>query len=203
MPWRRPSCGGYANMKISADPTTFRAKPVNCSILDDTGRALLDRNTSNPGNANDSGSVAMRVRAEFSAMAEFKLVAGPGRRPTNSERSFLRGCSILIVEDEPLIALDLHAALYAAGAGIIAATNAKEALRLIRRNEISAAVIDIRLGNQDSLEVCQALFHHRVPFLFYTAHADADLLKAWPEVPVLLKPAPSWEIAARIGELIH
>ena len=81
-------------------------------------------------------------------MAEFKLVAGPGRRPTNSERSFLRGCSILIVEDEPLMALDLHAALYAAGAGIIAATNAQEALRLIRRNEISAAVIDIRLGNQ-------------------------------------------------------
>ena len=143
------------------------------------------------------------MRAEFSAMAEFKLVAGPGRRPTNSERSFLRGCSILIVEDEPLIALDLHAALYAAGAGIIAATNAKEGLRLISRNDISAAVIDIRLGNQDSLEVCQALFHHRVPFLFYTAHADADLLKAWPEVPVLLKPAPSWEIAARIGELIH
>ena len=136
-------------------------------------------------------------------MAEFKLVAGPGRRPTNSERSFLRGCSILIVEDEPLIALDLHAALYAAGAGIIAATNAKEGLRLISRNDISAAVIDIRLGNQDSLEVCQALFHHRVPFLFYTAHADADLLKAWTEVPVLLKPAPSWEIAARIGELIH
>jgi DNA-binding response OmpR family regulator len=143
------------------------------------------------------------MRAGFSVMAEFKLVAGPGRRPTNSERSFLRGCSILVVEDEPLIALDLHAALYAAGAGIIAATNAKEALRLISRNEISAAVIDIRLGNQDSLEVCQALFHHRVPFLFFTAHADADLLKAWPEVPVLLKPAPSWEIAARIGELIR
>ena len=137
-------------------------------------------------------------------MAEFKLVAGAGRRPMNSERSFLRGCSILIVEDEPLIALDLHAALSAAGAGIIAGTNAKEALRLISRNEISAAVIDVRLGNQDSLEVCQALFHHRVPFLFYTAHADdADLLKAWPEVPVLLKPVPSWEITARIGQLIH
>jgi DNA-binding response OmpR family regulator len=136
-------------------------------------------------------------------MAESKLGTGPGRRPTNAERSFLRGCSILIVEDEPLIALDLHAALSAAGAGIIAGTNAKEALRLISRNEISAAVIDVSLGNHDSLEVCQALFHHRVPFLFYTAHADADLLRAWPEVAVLLKPSPSWEIAARIRDLIR
>ena len=51
--------------------------------------------------------------------------------------------------------------------------------------------------------ICQALLRHRVPFLFYTPHADAGLLKTWPEVPVLLKPAPSWEIAAHIGELIH
>jgi len=136
-------------------------------------------------------------------MAEFKPI-GPSGRPRHSgERTFLLGCSILIVEDEPLIALDLHAALHAAGAGIIAATNAKEALRLISRNEISAAVIDVRLGNQDSLEVCQALFHHRVPFLFYTAHADADLLKAWPQATVLLKPVRSEEIVARIGDLVR
>src|SRR5437660_4486846 len=85
----------------------------------------------------------------------------------------LFGCSILIVEDEPLIALDLQAALCAVGAGIIAATDAAEALRLIRRNEISAAVIDVKLGNLDSLEVCQSLFHRRVPYLFYTGRAHA------------------------------
>src|SRR5437870_2564365 len=54
-------------------------------------------------------------------------------------RISLVGASVLLVEDEPLIALDLHAALSAAGAGIIAATESAEALRLIRRNDISAA----------------------------------------------------------------
>jgi DNA-binding response OmpR family regulator len=136
-------------------------------------------------------------------MAEFKFLAGSGRRTPASGEHPLLGCVILIVEDEPLIALDLHAALHAAGAGIIAATNAQEALRLISRNDISAAVIDVRLGTQDSLKVCQALFHHRVPFLFYTAYADADLVKAWPEVPVLLKPARSQEIVAGIEALIR
>ena len=150
------------------------------------------------------GSASVAMRTEFLPMAEFTLMAGPSRRPRSSgERTLLLGCSILIVEDEPLIALDLHAAIHAAGAGIIAGTNAKEALRLISRNEISAAVIDVRLGNQDSLEVCQALFHHRVPFLFYTAHADAGLLKAWPQAPVLLKPARNEEIVARIGDLVR
>jgi DNA-binding response OmpR family regulator len=102
------------------------------------------------------------------------------------------------VEDEPLIALDLHAALFDAGAGIIAATDAKEALRLINRNELSAAIIDVKLGDQDSLDVCQALFHRRVPFLFHTGHAEADLVKAWPEVPMLVKPAWANEIVERI-----
>jgi DNA-binding response OmpR family regulator len=119
-----------------------------------------------------------------------------GQRP-------LVGCSILIVEDEPLIALDLHAALFEAGAGIIAATDAKEALRLIRRNEISAAIIDVQLGDRDSLVVCHALFHRRVPFLFHTGHAEADLVKAWPEVPVLVKPACAHEIVAIITDLVH
>jgi hypothetical protein len=45
--------------------------------------------------------------------------------------------TILIVEDEPLIALDLHAALQAAGAGLIAATNSAEALALFRRRIIA------------------------------------------------------------------
>src|SRR5437762_5666124 len=88
--------------------------------------------------------------------------------------------------------------LCAVGAGIIAATDATEALRLITRNEISAAVIDVKLGDRDCLEVCQALFHHRVPFLFHTAHADAGLVRAWPEIPVFVKPAWTHEIVACI-----
>src|SRR5262245_61092764 len=44
-------------------------------------------------------------------------------------RISLIGTSVLIVEDEPLIALDLHSALGAAGAGLIAATETAEALR--------------------------------------------------------------------------
>ena len=137
-------------------------------------------------------------------MPQLKLVSAfSAFKREDLDQVSLFGCSILIVEDEPLIALDLHAALCAVGAGIIAATDAAEALRLIRRNEISAAVIDVKLGNRDSLEVCQALFHRRVPFLFYTGHANDDLLKAWPEVPVFAKPARTSEVVACIANLVR
>jgi DNA-binding NtrC family response regulator len=113
----------------------------------------------------------------------------------------LRAKSILIVEDEPLIALELHAALRAAGASLMAATDATEALRIIRRNDVSAAVVDVSLGNEDCLAVCQALFYRSVPFLFYTGHRDAAILSAWPEAPVYLKPARSEDIIACLADL--
>ena len=68
---------------------------------------------------------------------------------------------------------------------------------------IPAAIFDVKLGDWDSLDVCQALFHRRVPFLFHTGHAEADLVKAWPEVPVLVKPAWAYEIVERIIDLVH
>jgi DNA-binding response OmpR family regulator len=119
------------------------------------------------------------------------------------QRASLAGACVLIVEDEPVIALDLHAALSAAGAGIIAATNASEALQLIRRNDVSAAVLDIRLGDRDCGAVCEALFHHRLPFLFHTAHASAAIRQAWPQVPVLIKPVTDQEIVARVAQLLY
>lgn len=120
--------------------------------------------------------------------------------PTFGNRP-LRGRTILIVEDEPLVALDVHRVLRAAGAGLIAATSSAEALALIRRNEIAAGIVDVNLAGEDCIAVCQALFHRLVPFAFYTGHAEANILKTWPEVPVLRKPARDTEIIACIIEL--
>ena len=113
----------------------------------------------------------------------------------------LTGTSVLIVEDEPLIALDIHAALSTVGASIIAATKGTEALELIRIAEINVAVLDINLGDRDCSAVCRALSQRKIPFLFYTGHPGADVLEQWPHAPVLVKPARSSDIVARVAAL--
>src|SRR5262245_24417421 len=85
----------------------------------------------------------------------------------------LFGRSVLIVEDEPLIALELHGALHKAGASIPAATSIKEALTLIARAPICAAVVDVNLGGHDCSSVCAALTKRATPFMFYTGYLDA------------------------------
>jgi DNA-binding response OmpR family regulator len=134
-------------------------------------------------------------------MAQVKVIPIGRGRPTR--RVPLVGVAVLIVEDEPLIALDLHAALSAAGAGIMAATDAEEALRLIRRNDVTVAVLDIGLGERDCTAVCQALLHHSIPFLFHTGQSRAAMLQAWPQAPVLTKPISHAEIVAAVAALIH
>ena len=75
--------------------------------------------------------------------------------PCRRSPAQLQASTILIVEDEPLVALHLHSVLREAGAGLIAATTADEALRLISRNDVSAAIVDVSLGGEDCLSVCK------------------------------------------------
>jgi len=121
-------------------------------------------------------------------------------RPPSHARLWAR--TILIVEDEPLVALHLHAALREAGAGLIAATTANEALRLLSRNDVSAAIVDVSLGGQDCYPVCKDLSHRRIPFAFHTGHANAEAVRRWPEAPVFIKPTQVEELVAGIAGLV-
>jgi CheY-like chemotaxis protein len=105
-------------------------------------------------------------------------------------KGILSGRSILIVEDEALLALDLHQTLREAGASLLAAISLEDALELLPYAQIDAAVLDINLGGPDCAAVCSALSRRSIPFIFYTAEAKAEIVGAWPNAPVVLKPEP-------------
>jgi DNA-binding response OmpR family regulator len=115
----------------------------------------------------------------------------------------LLGRSILIIEDEPLIALDVYSALSAVGASIIAATDLADAEHLARSAEISAGVLDINFGGRDCSTVCEVLSHRRVPFLFLTGFQPAPIMMSWPKAPVVAKPASHEQLVAAVADLLH
>ena len=55
--------------------------------------------------------------------------------------------------------------LHKAGASILAATTIKEALELIARAQICAAIVDVKLGGHDCSSVCAALTKRSIPFM--------------------------------------
>ena len=84
------------------------------------------------------------------------------------ERPTLHGRSILIVEDEPLIAFDLAQAFEDAGAAIVVTSTLHHALVLVEHDGLSAAVLDHALHDGDSSPLCKRLDERKLLFVIYS-----------------------------------
>ena len=118
-------------------------------------------------------------------------------------RKTLSGKSILILEDEPLVALDTTATLQEAGATTIVVRCPYDAFSQLCTNEIAAALLDIKIGSSNDCEaVCVDLGRRGIPFSFYTGYSQSPLMGEWASVPVMRKPASSREIVRMIETLV-
>ena len=87
-------------------------------------------------------------------------------------RQSLAGRCILIVEDEPLVALHIIDAVKRAGAIVRVTYSLGEAAVLVEADDLSAAILDYRVGDGDSSLLCQRLGERGVPFLIYSGYTE-------------------------------
>jgi CheY-like chemotaxis protein len=80
----------------------------------------------------------------------------------------LAGHTILVVEDEPLIALGIVEDFKAAGASVHTAYNLCDGLRLADHPDLSAAVVDFGLSDGKGSALCERLNERQVPFILHT-----------------------------------
>jgi CheY-like chemotaxis protein len=91
--------------------------------------------------------------------------------------SGLNGLSILVVEDEPVIALDTACMVVRAGAAAIGpAYSLDEAFAMIAETELDGALLDINLRNDKVFRLADALADRGVPIVFVTG-------EIWPVIP--------------------
>ena len=111
----------------------------------------------------------------------------------------MSGRSILVVEDEPLISLELSAVFEEGGAKVFPARTVAEAVELVEQNSISAAVLDYGLGGEDLSTLCSRLRTHHIPFMFYTGYDDVQ--GSHPETVIVQKPACGTTLLNAIADL--
>jgi len=104
------------------------------------------------------------------------------------DRASLEGQRILVVEEQPVVALDLKMALEQAGAEVVVAGNATEALGRVSQFDFTAGVIDWRPQSDDHRLVARALKQRKVRFLFYATNPPDDVTTVR-GAPVFLKPS--------------
>lgn len=81
----------------------------------------------------------------------------------------LPSAQILIIEDEPLVLLDLEDALAQAGArNLVPFSSIDDALAYLENEKPDAAIVDMLMHNQSSAQVVDVLLNAGVPVLVYS-----------------------------------
>jgi CheY-like chemotaxis protein len=96
---------------------------------------------------------------------------------------------ILIVEDEPFIALTLEDMLDELGFVVVGSvSHIAEALNLIAHEQIDGALLDVNLGTQKIDPVADLLAERACPFVFTTGYGRSGVPIAHADRAVLQKP---------------
>jgi DNA-binding response OmpR family regulator len=120
----------------------------------------------------------------------------------------LQGKRVLVVEDEPLVAMLVEDELRDAGATVVGpASSVADALRLVEAaaggggGGISAAVLDINLEGQAVVPVADRLAALGVPFVFATGYGKGRHTGAHSAAPSLRKPFDPRRLIAAVEAL--
>jgi len=107
----------------------------------------------------------------------------------------LKGCRVLVVEDEFLIAYYLKRELGQLGANVIGpVARIPEALAAIADCDPEAAVVDVNLAGEMAYPVADALLARGVPMVFATGYDRDAIPERYADVPRRLKPVVAAEL---------
>ena len=114
-----------------------------------------------------------------------------------------KGCKILLIEDEALIALQLKLDLEDDGHVVVGPfAQLSDALSAATDSEFDIALIDINLGADNSAPIAEILDRRRVPFAFTTGYNDLiflpPLLREYPHLTKPYNPADVKDLVAKL-----
>jgi CheY-like chemotaxis protein len=113
----------------------------------------------------------------------------------------LTGLRVLIVEDEPIVAMLIQAYLEDLGCKVVAtAFRLREALEQAAILDFDAATLDVNLAGELSYPVARVLRDRQVPFLFATGYGTSGAPPDLEGAPILSKPFQQEQLAALLLE---
>ena len=112
---------------------------------------------------------------------------------------------VLVVEDNPLIALDAEESFRALGvASVDVAASSGQALALLDRTAPDFALLDFNLGGETSEPVARALERRGIPFAFASGYSEVEAMTARfaRMVAILLKPYRKADLESLLRKLV-
>ena len=110
---------------------------------------------------------------------------------------------VLIVEDEPIVALEIENILRQAGFEIVGCVGSlNKALAALKNTDCDLAILDANLRGDNAAPLAMALRERGRPFLFVSGYERAYLPDAFLDVPLLPKPFEPSELITAVKQLL-
>ncbi|MHA6720594.1 response regulator [Sphingomonas sp. RS6] len=116
----------------------------------------------------------------------------------------IRGKRFLVIEDEPLVAIELATILNDAGGEVVdVAASAEDAMAAIIGNPtVDGVLLDGNLQGAAADEIAVALIERRIPFVFVSGYGRDHLPSGLETVPVIEKPFVPRQLTAAVSALL-
>ena len=97
--------------------------------------------------------------------------------------------TIMVVEDEALVALSLHDFLSELGYSVVGPVGrVAEALRILNQGPVDAAILDVNLAGEFVYPLAELLRTRNIPFVFATGYSSESIDPRFGDISVLQKP---------------
>jgi PAS domain S-box-containing protein len=139
-----------------------------------------------------------------SDVAAPKIAARPSLLAAPDQRRTLEGKRILVIEDEPLVSMELESELAAAGCKVVGpAATLDEAKTLVEDANYDAALLDVNLRGQPVDKLAALLTKKNCPFAFVTGYGRDALPSGFRGAVVLGKPFSADQLLATAEVLLY
>lgn len=117
----------------------------------------------------------------------------------------IRDCSVLVVEDEYMLADELVTELTDAGASVLGpVATIEDAIAIIQDEpNMDGAILDANLRGEMVFPVADLLLERGVPFVFTTGYDAAVFPNRFEHIVRCEKPLDTTRVAQAIGRAIH
>lgn len=113
----------------------------------------------------------------------------------------LKGCSLLIVEDEPLLVMQVECEFANTGAELTITSVLHHATILVEHDGISAAILDHAIGENNCSSLYERLRERGIPFIIYSGYDVPDEVRKG-GIPIP-KPALPGVLVAAVEDLLR
>jgi CheY-like chemotaxis protein len=179
------------------------------------GTYLIEQTAKSEGGDSHVYAEADGIRWEITLPLKTDRVGVPQRKPEKPaspgvrsvsrppQAGPLRGKRFLIVEDEPMIALDIVAGLENEGVIVEGpVSSVKDALRVVEEGAFDGVLLDANLRGQPVGDVAAALTRRNIPFVFVTGYGRQALPESFARSKVLTKPFTQEQLIQTASQVV-